>query len=143
MRKINKAGIELIKKYEGLRTEAYLCPAGVWTIGYGHTKGVVKGMKITPYEAEELLREDLEFFERGVFAMLEVAVTDGEFAALVSLAFNIGLTALQKSTLIRLLNEGDYEKAADQFLRWNKAGGKTLLGLTERRKAERELFMAE
>jgi GH24 family phage-related lysozyme (muramidase) len=134
--------ITLLKRYEGCRLEAYRCAAGVWTIGFGTTSGVVEGMKITQEQAEILLRSDLERFEHGVSKMLRVNVTQNQFDALVSLAYNIGLSALSKSTLMRKLNAGDVQGASIEFGRWNKAGGRELLGLTRRREEERKLFMA-
>lgn len=141
--KISSRGIDLIKKYEGLRLDAYLCPAGVWTIGYGTTKGVKKGDKITQQAAEKLLADDLTKFEIGVTCPVTVPLSQNQFDALVSFAYNVGLGALRSSTLLRLLNAGDYKGAADQFRRWNKAGGKELAGLTRRRADEAALFMAD
>jgi lysozyme len=137
---LSDAGLRLIKEYEGLRTEAYRCPAGVWTIGYGSTRGVREGMRITEAQAESLLRQDVERFERAVVGMVEVPITQGQFDALVSFAFNLGAAALRRSTLLRLLNQSRYAEAASQFPRWNKAGGRVLAGLTKRRSAERALF---
>lgn len=134
--------ITLLKKHEGCRLKAYLCPAKVWTIGFGTTSGVVEDMEITQEQAETLLRMDLEKFENGVSRMLKVNVTQNQFDALVSLAYNIGLSALSKSALMRKLNAGDAKGAAIEFGRWNRAGGRELLGLTRRRKEERKLFMA-
>ena len=137
---ISPAGLALIKRFEGLRTEAYRCPAGVWTIGYGSTRGVREGMKITEAQAEALLLRDVERFERDVVGMVEVPITQGMFDALVSFAFNLGAEAMRRSTLLRLLNQSRYADAAQQFARWNKAGGRVLDGLTKRRAAERALF---
>lgn len=141
--KISIRGIELIKKYEGLRLEAYLCPAGVWTIGFGTTKGVKNGDKITQQAAEKLLADDLSKFEIGVTCSVTVPLSQNQFDALVSFAYNVGLGALRSSTLLRLLNAGDYKGAAAQFKRWNKAGGKELAGLTRRRADEAALFLAD
>lgn len=138
--KTSQRGIDLIKTFEGLKLTAYVCPAGVLTIGYGTTKGVTKGQTITAAEAERLLRADLAVFEAGVSKAVKVPLEQHEFDALVSFAYNIGLGALGKSTLLRLLNAGDKAGAARQFERWNKAGGKVLAGLTRRREAERKLF---
>jgi lysozyme len=138
----NIAGLSLIKSFEGCELTAYKCPAGVLTIGYGHTGADVKpGQVITAHRAEELLQGDLARFERAVEASLKVSVTPNQFAALVSLAYNIGGAALAKSTLIKRLNAGKTQEAADQFLAWNKAGGKVLKGLARRREAERALFL--
>lgn len=138
--KISPAGLDLIKQFEGLKLTAYKCPADVWTIGYGTTKGVTEGMTITAQQAEDLLRKDVATFERGVSAMVKVPLEQHEFDALVSFAYNVGLGALRVSTLLRLLNAGDKAGAAKQFDRWNKAGGKPLAGLTRRRAAERKRF---
>lgn len=142
--KTNARGLELIKHFESLFLHAYKCPAGVWTIGYGHTGlqhkdgTVFEGRTITRAQAEELLAYDLHQFEQRVGALVQVPLTEDQFAALVSFDFNTG--ALHKSTLLRLLNARDYAGAAGQFLRWNKAGGKVLRGLTRRRQSERNLF---
>lgn len=138
--KTNKAGLDLIKSFEGLKLQSYKCPADVWTIGYGSTgKDIGPGMTWTTVQAEERLAKDLVKFELAVQHMLTVAVNENQFSALVCFCYNIGEGALGKSTLIKMLNAGD-AGAADQFLRWNKAGGKELAGLTRRRVAERDLF---
>ncbi len=140
--KISDAGIDLIKEYEGCELESYLCPAGVWTVGYGHTQGVEEGQTITEHQADVMLIADLAKFERCVNAHLEVPVTQSQFDALVAFSFNVGCQAFRKSTLLRMLNEGDDVGASQQFVRWDKAGGKVLAGLTRRREAERDLFLA-
>jgi lysozyme len=140
--RINEEGLKLLKKFEGCKLKTYRCVAGVLTIGYGHTgKDVTEGMVITKDEAEKLLRNDLEKFEKGVVDLLKVTVTSNQFSALVSFAYNIGLNALSGSTLMKKLNAGDIMGAANQFERWNKAGGKEVQGLTNRRLAERDLFL--
>lgn len=140
--KISNTGIDLVKSFEGLCLKAYLCPAKVWTIGYGSTGPHVKAeMVISEAEAEELLREDLARFERGVSNVVGTC-TQGQFDAMTSFAFNVGLGALQKSTLLKMHKAGTYGAAAQQFLRWNKAGGKVLAGLTRRREAERKLYLS-
>lgn len=141
--KTSQRGIDLIKSFEGLRLTAYPDPGtggDPWTIGYGHTKGVKPGMKITENWAEELLRDDLAEFEAAVNGLVKVRLCQHQFDALVSLVFNIGPGAFSDSTLLRLLNAGLYDDAALQFVRWNKGGGKVLSGLTRRRMAERKLF---
>lgn len=138
--KINEAGLNLIKDFEGCRLKAYLCPAGVWTIGYGHTQGVKPDMVITQLQAERFLRQDLKRFEDAVTSLVKVPITPNQFSALVSFAYNVGTGALYDSTLLRKLNKKDYKGAANEFLRWNKAGGKVLPGLTRRRLAEKDLF---
>lgn len=139
-RATNAAGIALIKSFEGCKLTAYLCPANVWTIGYGHTGPDVKrGLTITQDQADALLRADLRKFETGV-ARMTTGATDNQFAALVSLAYNVGLGALKSSTLLRIHNAGDAAGAKAQFSRWNKAGGRVLAGLTRRRAAEADLY---
>jgi lysozyme len=138
--KINKEGLELVKEFEGLKLTAYLCPANVWTIGYGHTATARKGMTITAERAEELLRQDIERFEKAVSRLVKVPLNENQFAALVSFTFNLGEGALQRSTLLRKLNAGDYDSVPTELNRWNQAGGKVLNGLVRRRKAEGELF---
>lgn len=145
-RKTSNRGIELIKEFEGCRLTAYLCPAGVWTIGYGHTgkvdgKAIAKGMTITAKKATELLRQDLATFEAAVNTYVTAPITQNMFDALVSFAFNCGGAALKNSTLLKKLNAKNYEGAANEFPRWNKAGGKVLAGLTRRRERERQLFL--
>jgi GH24 family phage-related lysozyme (muramidase) len=140
---INQDGLNLIKSFEGLYLDAYIDPVGVWTIGYGHTEGVYEGMTITEAEAEELLRKDLAEFEAAVSEAVQVSLNDNQFSALVSFTFNLGAGSLFESTLLKLLNQGDFQGAADQFPRWNKAGGQELPGLTRRRQAERALFLGE
>jgi lysozyme len=137
--KLSQRGIDLIKHFEGLRLEAYRCPADVPTIGYGHTQGVKLGDKITEQEAEDLLRKDLATFERGVNRAVYIPITQGQYDALVSFAFNLGMGALLKSTLLRKLNAGS--DASGEFARWVNAGGKRLDGLVRRREAERALFV--
>jgi lysozyme len=135
-------GIDFIKKYEGFSPTPYLCPAGKWTIGYGWTNGVTKDSKpITEAEATKLLADGLKSYEIGVLKCVDVDLQQCEFDALVSFAYNLGVHALETSTLLKLLNSRNYEGAADQFLRWDKANGKVLPGLTARRRAEREMFM--
>lgn len=138
--KTGPAGLHLIKTFEGLKLNAYLCPAGVWTIGYGTTKGVKPGMAITAAKAEELLAQDLRKFEDTVNTSVAVPITQGMYDALVSFCYNVGAGAFRTSTLLRLLNKGEYESAALQFARWNRGGNKVLPGLVRRRAAERELF---
>lgn len=134
------AGIQLIKKYEGCCLDAYLCPAKVPTIGYGHTEGVNLGMRITQEQADSLLKGDLVSREAAVRRLVRVPVTQGQFDALVSFVYNIGTGAFERSTLLKKLNAGDTRGASAQFAVWNKAGGKELPGLTKRRAAERALF---
>lgn len=139
MKRINERGLAIIKHYEGLRLKAYLCPAGVWTIGYGSTKRVTRGMTCTPEEAEARLLADVEDAEACV-NRVNVELTDDQFSALVSLVFNIGPTAFGSSTLRRKLVAGDVNDAAEQFDRWVFAAGKKLSGLIARRASERALL---
>ena len=137
---ISEAGLALIRQFEGLRLSAYRCPAGIATIGYGSTAGVQMGQTITAARAEELLRDDVRQFEAAVSRLVKVPLNQGQHDALVSFAFNLGAKALEQSTLLRLLNAGDYSGAAAQFDRWVYASGKKLSGLVKRRAAERALF---
>lgn len=136
--KTSKTGLDLIKTFEGCRLKAYKCPADVWTIGYGHTGSDVKqGMVITQAEADRLLQQDLERFEKNVMKFNnKYHWTQNEFDALVSFAFNIG-------SIDQLTANGTRTKAqiAQAMLLYNKAGGKVLPGLTKRRQAERQLFL--
>jgi len=138
--KIGKQGLDLIKSFEGLQLGAYKCPAGVWTIGYGSTKGVSKGMRITEAGAEHLLKEDLMWVEDVVNSAVKVPMSQAQYDALCCFVYNIGGGAFKSSTLLRKLNRGDYEGAANEFRRWNKAKGIVLPGLVRRRAAEEALF---
>jgi lysozyme len=163
-RDISKA-VELIKKFEGIpdgdpstvKLDAYLCPAGYWTIGWGHVVidshgGQVKGASnkpiaraiypggITKDEAEVLLKDDVRKFSTGVENLLSVEISDTRFCALVSFAFNVGIGAFNGSTLLKLLNQGEVHQVPIQLMRWTKAGGKELTGLVVRRKAEADLW---
>ncbi len=142
-KKLSQTGINLIKRWEGLRTNAYLCPAGVWTIGYGHTKNVRQGMMISHQKAEELLLEDLLIYEEAIERLVQVPLNQNEFDALVSFTFNVGIGAFSKSSLLQILNTGDYQDAARQFSRWVRGGGQKLPGLVSRRKDEYNLFTKE
>jgi lysozyme len=142
MTTVPKAARELVARFEGCKLKAYKCPAGVWTCGYGATgSDVGPGTVWTQDQAAARLDLDLSKFATAVTRIVRVPVTEGQRAALISFAFNLGSRSLQESTLMRLLNDKQYEAAADQFPRWNKAGGKVLAGLTTRRAAERELFL--
>ncbi len=139
----SEKGFDLIRKYEGLQLAAYVCPGGKLTIGYGHTgPDVTKGRKIDAEEANALLEHDVQRFERAVNELVTVPMTQGMFDALISFSFNLGAGSLKNSTLLKKLNSDDREAAANEFLRWNKAMGKVLAGLTARRESERELFLA-
>lgn len=134
--------IDMIKEHEGLRLQAYLpTPNDVWTIGYGHTGSAHKGMVITEERAEALLRQDIAWVEDAINKNVVVPLTQNQYDALASLIYNIGAGAFAKSTLLRMLNMGDYAGAAEQFGRWNRQKGKVLNGLTRRRQEEKELFL--
>ena len=140
---ISLAGIAAIKGYEGCVLTAYPDPGTgnePWTIGVGHTGGVVPGMTITEDEAGDLLREDIQSSEDAVNHLVTVPITQGQYDALVSFTFNLGQGALAQSTLLRKLNAGDYSGAAAEFSRWNQAAGKVLPGLVTRRAAEAKMF---
>ena len=135
---------DLIKEFEGCKLEAYPDPgtgAEPITIGVGHTGGVKLGDVITQEQADEYLVNDVAYSAKAVNQMVAVSITQGEFDALCSFAFNLGIGNLKNSTLLKKLNSGDIQGAADQFLVWNKAAGKVMAGLTRRREAERALFL--
>jgi lysozyme len=140
----NALGIALIKKYEGLRLKAYKCPAGVWTIGYGHTGDVKPSDVITEHQADAILDVDLDKFERGVLELLKAVpvFNQNQFSALVSFAFNLGLDALKKSTLLAKFRTGDVKGAAAEFMKWRYAAGRVLPGLVKRRAEEKALFLS-
>ena len=168
--KLSKAGADLMHRFEGCRNKPYLCPAHIWTIGYGHVlyqeqiklpmvrvegKDVLmirKEMPLKPEdsrvwskeEIEKLFADDVASFERGVLRLVPgVAGRQGAFDALVSISFNFGLGNLQRSTIRIKANRGDWEGAAAAFMDWTKGGGKVLPGLVKRREAERALFLQE
>jgi lysozyme len=143
-RRINEETKALIKRLEGLKLEAYRDVAGVWTIGYGTTAGVYEGQKISEAVADHLLDSDLRKFEEGVDDLVEVELTDNQFGALVSFAYNVGLGALQRSTLLKKLNTGNYGAVPGELMKWNKArvDGQLVVvqGLVNRRAAEAGLW---
>ena len=138
--KISQEGLALIKKFEGCELEAYKCAAGVWTIGYGSTKGVKEGDTMTQEDADNLLLHEMEEYEGYVNDLVKVDLKQNQFDALVSWVFNLGPANLKASTLLKVLNAKDYEGVPAQIKRWNKAGGKVLQGLIRRREAESLLF---
>ena len=144
---INKATVDLVKEFEGCKLTAYKDVAGVWTIGYGTTAraglGIipVEGMTITQAEADRLLLDGLNKFADQIRPMLPADINDNMFGACLSLAYNIGAYGFGRSTVLSKLQDGDYAKAADAFLMWNRAGNKILKGLVRRREAERKLFL--
>jgi lysozyme len=139
------AAINLIKGFESLSLDAYLCPAGVWTIGWGHTSGVREGLRITEELAEEFLRRDVAQVDQGLAKIIHAPLTQGQYDALVSLCFNLcgGAQRLPAIAprLVAKLDEGDYAGAANELLDIDKANGKVLPGLVRRRAAERALFV--
>ncbi|GFE76494.1 lysozyme [Novosphingobium sp. TCA1] len=137
----SRAGLGLVKTFEGCELNAYLCPAGVWTIGWGRTTNVKRGDTCTQAQADAWLVAEYDAFEAKVRSLVKVPLTTNQLGALVSFAYNVGVGALGSSTLLRLLNAGDYAGAAAQFGRWNKAAGRVLAGLTKRRAAEAALFV--
>lgn len=141
MRKLDAAGIQFIKDREGLRLKAYDDGGGVWTIGWGHTKGVKKGQVINTATAEKFLKSDLAEFEGAVDALVKVELTQNQYNALVSFAFNVGVAAFRKSTLLKVLNAGDYGRVPNELSKWVKDNGKTVQGLVKRRALEAAMFM--
>lgn len=144
-RKMNAAGMRILKECEGLYLNSYKCPAGVWTIGYGCTKGIRPGMTISEAEAEEMLRKELTEFEKGVERILShIPLNENQFSALVSLTYNCGMEPITEGmTIRRKLEARDYRGAAEGFLLWNKGGGRVLPGLVKRREMEKKLFLSE
>ncbi len=153
IRATSQEGLELLKAFEGLHklkqgpqgvyVEAYRDPVNVLTIGWGCTEGVYEGMTITVAQAEEMLKKELGKFETAVANAVKVQINDNQFSALVCFSYNVGARALFESTLLKLLNQEKFQEAADQFPRWDKAGGQSLLGLSRRRRAERALFLSQ
>lgn len=146
--KISERGLNLIKRYEGLRLRPYKCPAGLWTVGYGHVIGDGRTLPesarrtYTKEEVDSLLQKDVARFERGVLRLCPVPLTQGQFDALVSFSFNFGLGNLERSTLRMKTNRGETDRAAKEFLKWVRANGKVLSGLVNRRKDEARLFLS-
>ena len=142
-------GLALIKASEGLRLKAYPDPGTggePWTIGYGTTSGagvgkITKGMTITQAQAESMLVRSLDAYERGVMKVLAKVPAQHQFDAMVSLAYNIGVARFASSTVVKAFNAGDFARAAQAFLAWNRAAGRVMPGLTKRRMAERTLFL--
>ena len=134
-------GTALITSFEGLRLKAYKCPKGVWTIGYGHTKGVKEGDIITKEKALNLLKEDIEHFTKGLKTLLEVSISENQFNALLSFVFNVCLNAFKKSTMRKYINLKQCIKASKEFDRWIYVNGKPSKGLIRRRLKEKELFL--
>ena len=146
--KLSDEGLRLIKSFEGYHTRlkdgscaAYLCPAGVATIGYGCTEGIKLGMVWTQEQAEEALRREITKFENAVTKSVIVDINQNEFDSMVSLAYNIGVAGFQRSSILRRLNKGDRKGAAQAFHMWNQGGGRVLPGLVSRRAREAALFL--
>ncbi|CAH1661578.1 Lysozyme [Hyphomicrobiales bacterium] len=142
-RRINQEGLEHIKRWEGVKLKAYRDVAGILTIGYGHTSAagtpqVTAGMVITEATAEDILRRDLAKFEQRVVRLVKAPLTDNQFAALVSFDFNTG--ALDRSTLLKKLNAGNYDAVPAELAKWVNAGGRKIPGLVNRRAAEAGLW---
>ena len=138
--KISEEGLSLIKKFEGCELKAYQDSVGVWTIGYGHTKGVEEGQEITQDEAEDMLASELDEYEGYIRDMVECDLEQCQFDALVAWVYNLGPTNLRSSTMLKRLNANDLDDVPNQIKRWDKAGGKVLAGLVRRREAESLLF---
>ena len=145
---INERGIQIVKSFEGISLKPYLCPANVWTVGYGATRSSTGGPidldmePITEAEAETLLIRDLESSEGWVSRLIKTALTENQYSALTSFTFNVGCSALMRSTLRMKLNRREVQNAADEFPKWRIAGGRILAGLVRRRAAEQALFLA-
>jgi lysozyme len=140
---VSAALVDLVAEFEGFRSRAYLCPAGVWTIGYGQTAGVRPGSTTTEARARDDLMRSLAQYRAAVCALItHDESTSPMLDAMTSLAYNIGIGALKNSTLLRLHNQRDYAGAAEQFVRWKHGGGRALPGLVKRRTEERQMYIA-
>ena len=143
--KLNKAGIDLIKKFEGCKLTAYPDPAtggDPWTIGWGSTKGVKKGDIWTQKQADDALATECEEWCKGILKLVKAQLNDNQFSALVSFVHNVGLGNFGKSTMLKLINQNKLKEASEEFVKWNKAAGKVMAGLTKRRQAEKDLFIS-
>ena len=142
--RIDAAGINFIANQEGFRSKPYVCPAGKLTVGYGHVIGPTEKQRfaggITKEEAELLLEKDLDKYAAAVNKFVQKPLNQGQFNSLVSFCYNVGITAFARSTLVRKLNDGDYEGAAGEFQRWVNGGGRRLAGLVKRRQLEALMF---
>lgn len=134
---------ELIKEFEELRLRSYLCPAKVWTIGWGNTDHVTPNMVIDTNEAMIRFLDDIEVVEKALARLVKVPLTQPQYDALVSFTFNLGAGNLAQSTLLKRINEGRMQDAANEFLKWTRAKGKVLPGLVRRRSIERDLFSSK
>jgi len=133
-------GKEFIKHFEGCKLEAYQCSGDVWTIGCGHTRGVVEGDKISKKQADALLSADIEMVETHVKRLITVDLNQSQWDAIVSWCFNLGCGNLRASTMLQVINSGELDKVSEQIIRWDKVGKQAVAGLTRRRKAETDLF---
>ena len=138
--KISEDGLELIKKFEGCETTAYQDSVGVWTIGFGHTKGVEEGQTCSIEDAESMLADEMDEYEGYINNMVKVDLQQHEFDALVAWVYNLGPTNLGESTMLKVLNGGQFDRVPDEMNRWTRAGGKILEGLVRRRQAESLMF---
>ncbi len=138
--KISENGLELIKKFEGCETTAYQDSVGVWTIGFGHTKGVEEGQTCSIEDAESMLADEMDEYEGYINNMVKVELQQHEFDALVAWVYNLGPTNLGESTMLKVLNGGQFDRVPDEMNRWTRAGGKILEGLVRRRQAESLMF---
>ncbi len=138
--KISEDGLELIKKFEGCETTAYQDSVGVWTIGFGHTKGVEEGQTCSIEDAESMLAEEMDEYEGYINNMVKVELQQHEFDALVAWVYNLGPTNLGESTMLKVLNGGQFDRVPDEMNRWTRAGGEILEGLVRRRQAESLMF---
>ena len=141
--KISQTGVDLLKHFEGCKLEAYQDSVGVWTIGYGHTKGIHEGLEITQPEAEKMLIDELPEYEGYIDNIVDQNLSQCQFDALVCWVYNLGPTNLSSSTMLKEIQAGNMDLIPFQMKRWDKAGGKPLLGLTRRRNAEALLFKNE
>lgn len=139
---LSKTGYKYLKEYENCRLTSYVCPAGVWTVGWGHTRTAYEGQHISQKQADDLLAADVREFELAVDMAVQVDLRQQQFDALVCLAFNIGAHGFAKSTLVKKLNTGDYLAAAMEFQRWSLISGKRSKGLLRRRFKTASLFLS-
>ncbi len=139
----SKRIVNMLMRLEGFRADSYRCPAGRWSLGFGETEGVTAGQHITREDAEGRLREDLDRIAQAIAPLIEPELTENAFSACVSLVYNIGIEAFTHSTLLRKINQGDMEGAANEFLRWCNVHGVPVRGLRRRRAIERGVFLSE
>lgn len=138
---MNNQAVSLISEFEGCKLKAYKDIVGVWTIGWGSTDGVSAGQTITQVEADTRRDAVISRLEQEIRVLVRAPLNDNQLGALISFSYNLGIGSLKSSTLLKRINQGDLKSAADEFLKWSYAGGKTVIGLVRRRKAERQLFL--